>query len=121
MKNKTLLYAIVAICGLVILGTWLFVNGVPTQPSQGPLTIEGELVCLPHRDKTGPQTEECALGIQATDGKYYALDISQDDLISGKFATGRHTKVSGIFLSTSSSGYEKKYDIVGTIKVESLL
>jgi len=128
--SKTSIAAVVIATLIIIggIGGYVFVNkstipqspnGVPTQPSQGPITIEGDLVCLPHKDKTGPQTEECALGIQATDGKYYALEISQEDLIQGKFATGRHTRVSGIFMAKSSSGYENKYDIVGTIKVES--
>ena len=40
-------------------------------------TLAGAQTCLPHRDTTGPQTLECAIGFLADDGTYYALDLAQ--------------------------------------------
>ena len=47
----------------------------PQTPADNRAMLEGEFVCLPHTDTTGPQTEECAFGLKTADGKYYALDL----------------------------------------------
>ncbi|PIQ91606.1 MAG: hypothetical protein COV70_02795 [Parcubacteria group bacterium CG11_big_fil_rev_8_21_14_0_20_39_22] len=46
---------------------------IVTKPYRATLT--GEYVCLPHKDTTGPQTDECANGIRTDIGEYYAIDL----------------------------------------------
>ena len=46
----------------------------PATPEQVALT--GTYACLPHKASSGPQTLECAIGLQASDGSFYALDLS---------------------------------------------
>lgn len=67
---------------LVIAITLIFITGnsftsqqteQPTIPSNGEITLQGKVVCLPHKDTSGPQTLECAFGFQDTNGNYYAL------------------------------------------------
>lgn len=61
-------------------GHWMIVefekgSYVPPQanmPGES-VVIEGKVVCLPHRDTSGPQTLECAFGLQSDDGMYYSL------------------------------------------------
>lgn len=132
MMSKNLFYPILIACGLVVAGVGLFIyinqptppklpkNGGPTQPVQQPITIDGEIVCLPPRDKTGPQTLECAIGLRGIDDRYYGLkNLNQQDLIEEKVIVGQQIQISGTLLSEPSSADEKKYDIAGTIEIES--
>jgi hypothetical protein len=86
-------------------------------------TLSGEYTCLPHKDTKGPQTLECALGIKADEGAYYALDVQ------GKFDTGYYIDVpSGTRIQVTgdvvpiqaiSSDQWQKYDIKGIMHVTS--
>ncbi|MBY0110694.1 hypothetical protein K2Y00_01680 [Patescibacteria group bacterium] len=60
-----------------------------------PTTLTGTYVCLPHKDQSGPQTMECAFGIQ-TGAVYYALDFSAFTSEQGMtIATGETIRVEG--------------------------
>jgi hypothetical protein len=93
------------------------VMGVPETSYEG--TFIGTPTCLPHRDTSGPQTLECAMGIRFDDGTHYALDMSG---VSGDFQsyTGR-ISVSGtvVPIEAISSDVWQKYDIQGIMKVSS--
>lgn len=80
--------------------------------------IKGEIVCLPHKDKEGPQTLECAYGLQSReDGKYYALGYSDPDALHmTSLPTGEVVVIEGNFTEQPDS----KYDIVGAIDVTSV-
>ncbi len=45
----------------------------PPPPPAGDITAQGMITCLPHRDTSGPQTLECAYGLEDIEGRYYAL------------------------------------------------
>lgn len=45
----------------------------PVIPPAGPITITGEMVCLPHSGGGEMQTMECAFGLKDTEGRYFAL------------------------------------------------
>lgn len=131
IKGKNLFYTALLIGSLTVVVIGLFVyinksasprlpNGGSTQPARKTITMKGEIVCLSPRDKTGPQTLECAIGLRGIDGKYYGLkNLNQQDLIEGKITTGQQIQISGVLLSEPSSAGEEKYDIVGAIEVES--
>lgn len=78
----------------------------------------GTLVCLPHRDKKGPQTLECAQGLLSKDGNWYGLDFSRITLAAGSIQTNKEYKVSGKF--TPNTDPNEKYDIVGTIELSNI-
>ncbi|HEY0979348.1 MAG TPA: copper resistance protein NlpE [Candidatus Paceibacterota bacterium] len=69
-------------------------------------TLLGAQTCLPHRDTTGPQTLECAIGFLADDGSYYALDLARLDeaqgalLMSGVRVEATGTVTPSMLLST---------------------
>ncbi|MGH7157848.1 MAG: hypothetical protein ACREGD_02095 [Candidatus Saccharimonadales bacterium] len=72
---------------------------VGTPPSSGQqLTVEGEYVCLP-KAGSGPQTLECAFGIQTTDDVYYGLDFTQvgGDAAVSALRIGDRVRITGTF------------------------
>lgn len=88
----------------------------PSKPSQD-VSLSGEVVCLPHKDTTGPQTDECAFGLRADDGKYYGLSDTTDDYsLVSKLPTGKKVKVTGTFQAMDS----QKYQSIGTIYLKTV-
>lgn len=81
------------------------------------ITLEGEYVCLPHRDTSGVHTDECAAGIR-TDTAYYALDFALASQTS-ELTVGDRFTASGIFtpVETLSSDRWQQYDIKGIFSV----
>lgn len=82
------------------------------------VTLEGEYVCLPHRDTSGPQTMECAFGLR-TDTAYYAIDFALMSQGSPELTVGDRFSANGIFtpVETLSSDRWQQYDIVGIFSV----
>lgn len=77
-------------------------------------TFEGKVVCLPHRNTSGPHTLECAIGLQTDDGSYYQLQTDQSDGQLGTNAgSDKRFRVTGALDETPS----EKYQSVGTISV----
>lgn len=90
----------------------------PQIDDSSPVEFEGELVCLPHKDNGGPETFECAIGLQGNNGLYYGLSgLNQEDLISGKLITGQTVVITG----TLSPSEKSLYKIQGTIHVLQVL
>lgn len=111
---------LVIACGLTIVLTltaiatgMVILNRQPTtMPDTTKVTLTGELTCLPHKDSSGPQTQECAMGLHADDGRYYAL---RDDHNIAHYQTGKQVKASGVLTAPTDT----TYDIVGIFTVES--
>lgn len=84
----------------------------------GAITVEGTLGCLPHKDTTGPQTLECAIGLMGDDGENYSLDLSA---VTYPADTTR-ARVSGHFTPAEalSSDAWQKYEMRGIIRAESV-
>lgn len=110
----------VAIVLVAVLLLWVEVSRAPA-PSSGDTTpigmettIEGEIVCLPHKDTDGPQTLECAYGIKLANGTYYGLHDSNDNYenISG-LPTGKNARLTG----TLKLGSSDRYQSIGTFTV----
>ncbi len=121
----------VVFLGLVIVSLFLIFNnqknfnknvvGVSPSPIVSSQIYEhGEYVCLPHKDKTGPQTLECALGLKSHEGEYFALDTSSiDQNYIQKLQVGAHVFIEGDFVPVEalSSDHWQTYDIKGIVKV----
>jgi len=82
-----------------ISGTRSFTKVVTSQGQ--PTTLEGTVVCLTHRNTSGPQTLECAIGFKTNDNKYYGL----------------HSDSPNVGL-TGAAGNNKKFKVTGTLKLE---
>ena len=92
-------------------------NNTNSQIEPGPVTVQGTIVCLPHKG-SGPHTAECAFGLHGQDGNFYALTrLNQDQLINGDFAVQTKVEVGG---HLSSPPENSTYDIVGTIEIQNI-
>lgn len=89
----------------------------PPAPTPGPITLAGEITCLPHRGD-GQTTLECAYGLRGDDGSYYGLGgIDQQRFVSGEIAVGKRVQVSGDIAPPTAS---ERYNIAGAITVRSI-
>lgn len=89
--------------------------GEPAMP--GPVTVSGEITCLP-KVGSGAQTLECAIGLLADNGRYYGLrhDDPQHQLSQG----GSRVEVTGELSAEEMTGPDgNRYDIAGIIDVSS--
>ncbi len=122
---KTYLGGLIALGLVVFLMTYTSApSSVPFEGYEGqsqPVRLTGVYTCLPHRDTSGPQTLECALGLQATDGEYYALDFSMYSEEPPNVQTGATISANGIFtpIEALSMDYWWKYDIKGIFSINS--
>jgi hypothetical protein len=106
-------------------GRWMIYSAVKGDYSQIPArtTVVGTFECLPHRNTSGPQTDECAFGLKDADGKYYALNtqlMASTDWMN--MPTGAEVSVEGVLVPVEqlSSDQWQKYDIVGIISATSI-
>jgi len=82
---------------------------------------EGEVVCLPHRDTSGPTTLECAYGVKTDDGKYYGLDGSALPTDKqGGYQVGERTAFEGWLLTQAEmpTNFWTTYNVAGMIAVQ---
>jgi hypothetical protein len=85
----------------------------PTTVPGEETTLKGKVVCLPHKDTSGPQTLECAIGLQLEDGSYYGLqDLSQQSVMSTDMAGGKTVTIKGVVVTPDP---KQNYAIVGTL------
>lgn len=82
--------------------------------------LAGEYVCLPHKDTTGPVTQECAFGVKLDDGTYYAISFNLMSAIVPDIATGNRIYANGTITPIemlSSTHLRDTYDIKGIFSV----
>jgi hypothetical protein len=93
-------------------GGQTFVKDVPSQE----ITVVGEFTCLPHKQKDGPQTAECAFGLKDNSGDHYALS-DPNFKYTMSLATGKTITVTGLFKGNPANN---NYDTIGTIEITSI-
>lgn len=108
------------VIGLAVLGGagwWVSKQGasVPfvsvSVPPAGPITTQGILTCLPHKDTSGPQTLECGTALKDDEGRYYGLSAA--DYTIAQIPSGTRVEVEGTFTPQA----DEKYQSVGVIAV----
>jgi peptidoglycan hydrolase-like protein with peptidoglycan-binding domain len=89
----------------------------PPAPITNTTTYTGTIVCLPHKDTTGPQTMECAYGLRDNDGKYYSLKDTDPN-----YANIMNAPMNVAVTVTGSLTLQEdtKYQSVGVISVVSI-
>jgi hypothetical protein len=77
-------------------------------------TLEGDVICLSHKDTNGPQTLECAIGIDSTQG-IFALDTNLISSQPPNYTVGDYIKGSGVLtpIERLSTDQWQKYDMQG--------
>jgi hypothetical protein len=79
------------------------------------VTVTGVVVCLPHKDTSGPQTLECAFGVKDKTGSYYGLR-DESHRFMASIQTGKTITVTGVLRSDPKT----IYDIKEIIEIQSL-
>ncbi len=82
-------------------------------------TLTGTQVCLPHKNTSGPQTLECAIGMKADSGEYYALDFNLMSQTPPNIPSGARFTASGVItpVENLSSDHWQKYNMKGIFSV----
>ncbi len=119
MKTKPVLITLLVIICFGALGYGGYIaykkyqqNNEP--PKKEAVSVEGEVVCLPHKDNNTQHTLECAVGIKTAEEKHYGLSTN-DSTSPLTMGVGKKAKVNG----TLEPAGDTKYDIKGIIAVES--
>lgn len=83
------------------------------------VTLEGEIVCLPHRDTSGPTTLECAYGLYTDSGYYYALNATAVQMVPEGYEVGERVRIYGVVeeMNQFNKTTWETYNIVGIIAV----
>lgn len=90
----------------------------PTNQDQTAIiNLRGKIVCLPKKDTSGPQTEECAYGLQISETIHYALTNLNEEGGGDPSNTGDLVIVTG---TLSPPAAEEIYDVAGTIDVQAI-
>jgi len=120
--HKKLVGLTVAVALLAGIAAILYISGafktpfgqteVTTTPKEA-IVLEGMLVCLPHKDTSGPHTEECAFGLKAKNGKFYGLRALPQTFMQ----TQKEVRVTGML---SAVAQNEKYAIVGNIEIRQI-
>ena len=106
-------------------GVWLITAAEKGAYSELPqrVSMEGVWECLPHANTSGPQTDECALGI-LKDGTslHYAVDTNLLESQPVNFAGGDHVRAEGVLTPANqlSTNQWQKYNMAGILSVTSI-
>ena len=92
-------------------------GGVTTEPYRATLT--GIQTCLPHKDTSGPQTLECAIGMMTDAGEYYVLDFTLMSQTPPNISDGKKFTASGLVtpIERLSTDQWQKYAVEGIFSV----
>ncbi len=105
---------VILISSLTLIGLFFSLDGLSSDHT---IVVKGVFTCLPHKDTSGPQTQECALGLKTPDGKYYALnDTTPNYSLLSKLSTGKLVKVRG----TLSPNQNSIYNAAGVINLKTV-
>jgi hypothetical protein len=83
------------------------------------VTLDGTILCLPHKNTSGPQTEECAYGFKDDNGIYYSLrdDANNYSNFMGQPMNSRVRIIGTFHTQTAATIYQD----VGTITITSII
>lgn len=107
-------------------GQWRITSWTENETIAAPskTTLKGKVICLPHKDTSGPITLECAYGLDADNGGNYALDLQA---VSGSqpgieiLQVGTRAAVTGTVTPVEALSNDRwqTYDMEGIMRVES--
>lgn len=126
LKNTLIPIGILAVLvGAYFIFAGTFVQAPVTDLDANPqnVTLSGTYGCLPHMDTSGPQTMECAFGIQADNGDWYAVNFGASADAMNQFQSGEHITAEGfvVIKEALSTDQWAKYNMKGIFTVTKVL
>lgn len=122
MRIGQVVIMIIFVIGIVFSIWWFTKTGsemATNIPPVGPIELQGEIVCLPHKNSNGIHTLECAYGLLDDNSNYYSLRdniATSGPSIITSVPTGSKVEVTGYFTTEESD----KYNTVGSISIDEL-
>jgi len=92
-------------------------DGVAIEPYRA--SLSGEYVCLPHKDITESQIDECIFGLKTDVGEYYGIDFFLMSQTHDPLSVGQKISANGVVQVAErlSSDEWQKYPIEGIFSV----
>lgn len=110
---------VIALIIATVLTTFFIPRFLVHSPKEGTvITVDGTTVCLPHKDRSGETTLECAIGLQADDGRYWAWRQEQTDRQVLPMQINSRVQVTGTLVEPEAN---ERYDITGIIDATSVI
>ncbi|MEZ4103634.1 MAG: hypothetical protein R3B55_03770 [Candidatus Paceibacterota bacterium] len=125
-RGQSIIFSIIIIIAVVFAGFYILNNNIYEEKQSDDIasepyraTLTGVQTCLPHKDTSGPQTLECAIGMKIDSGEYYALDFMAMSQIPPEIQDGDRFTASGVItpIENLSSDQWQKYDMEGIFSV----
>lgn len=116
----------IVVCGVVFYSLQDARTPAPTVPldvTPQEVTLSGTYVCLPHTNTEGPQTMECAFGLETDDGEFYAVNFGQAADNYEWFKSGTHITAKGfvVLKEALSSDYWSRYTMKGIFTITTFI
>jgi hypothetical protein len=113
MKRKKIIIGSVLVV-LVAIGAGFYMLGgidkvkAALQPKsmEQAVSLDGKLLCLPHKDGSETSSLSCALGMVTNDGKYYGLSSSRNTELSDAAGSDKQVKIEGKLQPASDATYK---------------
>jgi hypothetical protein len=130
MTNKNLITGIIFVIALAVAGSFYMFNysnkDTPKKdidPTPQNVTLTGTYTCLPHLDTKGPQTMECAFGLQAENGDYYAVNFGASGDSMNQFRAGETITAEGfvVIKEALSADQWQKYNMKGIFTITKMI
>ncbi len=93
---------------------------VSTTPQAGEVSVVGKLACTPLKSGATPTADQCLLGLQGNDGKFYALDTTKVASTDNNITPDSTVVAVGTFTASDPNNTESgiyKYDGVLAVRV----
>lgn len=128
-KGNTWVWVLVLLA-IAVIAYFVFRSDRTTVPEPGvagdnasrqEIVVEGDVVCLPHRDTSGPTTLECAYGLKDQTGAYYGLDTTRLPATTPpEYEVGDRISVEGTLVPTDEipGNFYAIYNIKGMIAMD---
>ena len=131
MNNTQRGNAVLWLIGLIALGVIAYFvfrerpvatpEGAVGGVSRQEVIMEGEVVCLPHRNTSGPTTMECAYGLRDDLGNYYGLDATNlSSTTPPEYEVGDRISIEGELVPQEDmpANFWNTYNITGLIALD---
>ena len=116
MKQKITFFILGLLTGLILGAAGMAIVKQTKQPVTTATTLEGTVICLPHKDTSVPQTLECASGLKTSDKTYSLSSEKPLTEVSAAAGSDKKIKVTGILQAENASS---KYQTDGSFVVSS--
>jgi len=112
---------------VVLVGGFFLVNNYIYREKQGDgkavelyrTSLLGEYVCVPYKDVSKPQTDECVFGLKTDVGEYYGIDFFLMSQTHDPLVIGQRISANGVVIPVEQLSPDKwqEYPVEGTFSV----